>query len=233
MFFSIPSGKRDVYILPALPMVALACGPFLDDLTRRRWLRWSMFGFVVVLGLLFLGIGVGAWTGWIVQANDWVMERGLDEGGHLLWAFVTAVGAIMLMAAMAFRVRRSRVAVGLALVSMWALWGFWGYPVLNDSTSAAGVMRRAGEVAGADAEIGLVGWQEQNLLRADRPVTEFGFKKLGNEQLAEAIRWQEADPTQRWIFILDLYMTPCIDPGKATVVGHANRREWMMFAPMR
>ena len=229
VFFSIPSGKRDVYILPALPMVALACGPFLGDLSRQRWLRRAMFGFVLVLGLLFLVMGVGAWTGWIAQAHEWAIERGLGESDDLLWAFVTTVGAITLMAAVVFRVRRSFVAAGLALACLWTLWGFWAYPVLNDSTSAASVMRRAGEVAGAGAEIGLVGWKEQNLLRADRPVAEFGFRKLGNEQLAEAIRWQEADPARRWIFILDLYMTPCIDPRKATVVGHANRREWVMF----
>src|SRR5690606_28453860 len=94
VFFSIPSGKRDVYILPALPMVALACGPFLDDLSRQRWLRRAMFGFVLVLGLLFLVIGVGAWTGWIVQAHEWAIERGLGESDDLLWAFVTTVGAI-------------------------------------------------------------------------------------------------------------------------------------------
>jgi hypothetical protein len=108
-------------------------------------------------------------------------------------------------------------------------WGFWAYPVLNDSTSAAKIMRDAGAVAGPDAEIALVGWKEQNLLLADREVTEFGFKKPKSRQLAEAIRWQEAKPDTRWVFILDRVMAPCIDRDKAVVVGHANRREWLMF----
>jgi hypothetical protein len=69
----------------------------------------------------------------------------------------------------------------------------------------------------------------QNLLLADREVTEFGFKKPKNRQLAEAIRWQAAKPDTRWVFILDRVMAPCIDRDKAVVVGHANRREWLMF----
>src|SRR3546814_8515428 len=35
LFFSIPSGKRDVYILPALPMACLALGPLLPGIVRR------------------------------------------------------------------------------------------------------------------------------------------------------------------------------------------------------
>jgi hypothetical protein len=36
LFFSIPHGKRDVYILPALPMFCLALAPLLPGLLKRR-----------------------------------------------------------------------------------------------------------------------------------------------------------------------------------------------------
>lgn len=36
LFFSIPQGKRDVYILPALPMFCLALAPLLPGLLKRR-----------------------------------------------------------------------------------------------------------------------------------------------------------------------------------------------------
>jgi hypothetical protein len=115
------------------------------------------------------------------------------------------------------------------VAGMWLLWSFWAYPLLNDSSSAAGVMRKAGAIIGPDAELALVAWKEQNLLLADRRATEFGFVTPWHEQLAAAIRWQEAKPESRWVFILADAMAPCIEQDKATYVGHANRREWWLF----
>jgi 4-amino-4-deoxy-L-arabinose transferase-like glycosyltransferase len=229
VFFSIPTGKRDMYILPALPWVALLVAPYLDDLARRPWFRGVLFALTAILAIVFLGFGWAAWSGSLPLAEELVVERGLDNGGAMLWAFVIAVGALAALAALLFRVRRSVIGLGVTLAGLWMLWGFWAYPILNDSNSAAGVMRRAGEIAGPQGEIALVGWKEQNLLLADRPVTEFGFRKPKSRQLAEAIRWLEAKPGQRWVFILEYAMAPCVDEAKVKVVGHANRREWLMF----
>ncbi len=229
VFFSLPSGKRDVYIMPALPWIALVTAPFVDELLERAWLRRSLFALTGLLAAAFLAAGIGAWNGWIPAAQALVVERGLGHGGTGLWALLVGIGVIAALALLLFRFRRSALGLGVALAGMWLVWGLWAYPVLNDSNSAARIMRKAGELAGPDAEIGLVGWKEQNLLLADRVVTEFGFKKAKSQQLAEAIRWQEAKPESRWVFILDRVMPPCIDRDKAIVVGHANRREWLMF----
>jgi 4-amino-4-deoxy-L-arabinose transferase-like glycosyltransferase len=229
LFFSFPSGKRDVYIMPALPWVALLAAPYLDALVQRRWFRWTLFGFTALLAILFLGLGLGARNGWIARANDLVVARGLGDAGVQLWNFVIAVGVLAALAALIFRVRRSPPGLGITMAGMWLLWSFWAYPILNDANSAAKVMRKAGEIAGPQGEIGLVGWREQNLLLADRAVSEFGFLKPKSEQLSAAIRWQEARTDRRWIFILDGLLSPCIDPARSVVVGHANRRAWLMF----
>ena len=229
LFFSIPSGKRDVYIMPALPWIAVISAPFMDALLKKFWLRCALFALTVLMAIGFLGAGIGAWNGWIKAASDLVVERGLGNGGAGLWGFLIAAGGVAALAAAVFRIRRSAIGLGVSLAGTWLLWGFWVYPVMNDSTSAAKIMRQAGVVAGPADEIGLVGWKEQNLLLADREVTEFGFKKPKSQQLADAIRWQEAKSGSRWIFILDRVMAPCIDRDKAVVVGHANRREWLMF----
>ena len=94
---------------------------------------------------------------------------------------------------------------------------------------AAAVMRRAGEMIGKDAELGLVAWKEQNLLHADRPVRDFGFVKPWHLQLAEAQRWQAEAPERRWLFVLGAAFGACIDADKAQYVGHANRREWFLL----
>src|SRR5687768_7049530 len=39
LFFSASPGKRDMYILPMLPMVALAAAPYLETVSASKWLR--------------------------------------------------------------------------------------------------------------------------------------------------------------------------------------------------
>ena len=49
LFFSISPGKRDVYILPALPITALALAPLLPGLLRLRGVRRAIFALTVLM----------------------------------------------------------------------------------------------------------------------------------------------------------------------------------------
>ena len=229
VFFSVPHGKRDVYIMPALPLFALCISPFLHDLLRRLWARRTALGLIVAVGLAFLGAGIYALFAHPPFAIELAEQRGLDQGGAALWWLLIALGAWTLACAAFFRARRGVQALLAGIAGMWLLWSFWAYPLLNDSSSAAGVMRKAGTIVGAEAELALVAWKEQNLLLVDRRATEFGFVKPWHEQLAAAIRWQEGKPEARWVFILADAMTPCIAQDRSNYVGHANRREWWLF----
>jgi len=215
--------------MPALPMVVLACAPYLPAIVERRWFRWLALAVLVALGALLAGAGVHAWSGHWKFANDLAAQRGFDGGGAALWGLLTALGAWLLVCAAWFRLARAARGLVAGLAGLWLLWGLWASPLLNDSSSARGLMRQAGAMIGADAQLALVGWKEQNLLLADRDVAEFGFVKPAHLQLGEAIRWQEQQPATRWIFILADAMAPCVDQTKARYVGHANRREWWLF----
>ncbi|MBS0461468.1 MAG: glycosyltransferase family 39 protein [Proteobacteria bacterium] len=227
-FFSLSSGKRDMYVMPMLPMVALAAGPYLQDIVRERWLRTSAFCVALALGVAALGYGLWALQGHAASARM-ASERGLADGGHALWVLLAGVGAACVLAALAFRPRRGVHALLAGLLAVWAAWSLWAYPLLNDSSSALGIMRDAGRSIGPNAELGLVGWREQNLLMADRPAHDFGFSASTAVQFERASQWQRQAPATRWVFAVDDALGSCVDRTRARRVGIANRRTWWVY----
>ena len=230
IFFSVQHGKRDVYILPVLPMVALAMAPWIDELRQARWLRSAAFVIGLAGGLVFVAAGVLALHGHdVAHFNAHLVARGLeDERANLCWMLI-AIGAVLAVAALAFRPRRGEWGLLAGLAGLWIIWSLVAYPLLNASSSAAGVMREARAWIGPSAQLGLVGPREENLLMAVGPTREFGFTQPVAMQFADAVAWQAKDPTQRWIFSIEQGMGACVVRAKAHEVGHSNRRQWWLF----
>ncbi|GAB2538540.1 glycosyltransferase family 39 protein [Rhodanobacter koreensis] len=224
LFFSFSPGKRDVYILPALPMTALALAPLLPGLLRRRGVRLAVLALTL---LLATGLTVAA-----VLAIHWhpawagKIELSLDPQ---IWWLLLGMGLTGLLIAALTRLRHAPLGWLLFAFVLWGMYGIRGYPMLNGDRSARDVMLHARAIAGPDATIGLLAWKEQNLLMAQGPVTEFGFLKSWPQQYVDAVSWLQQDPAHRWIFSLDDAMGTCVDRHHAIYVGHANRREWWMF----
>ncbi len=228
-FFSLAGGKREVYLMPVLPMLALALAPSLSASVSARWMRVTAWLVALVAGLVLLAGGIWAMQGHWTRMQEQIAERGLADGGRSLWWMGISMGVVFLVAVVALRPRRGVHALLAGMAGFWILWGTWASILLNDSNSSLGVMRKAGVIAGAQGEIGLVAWKEQNLLMADRPVATFGFKRAWPLQYAAAVRWQAEAPAQRWIFALGDAVQSCVDKDKVQVVGYANRRLWWMF----
>ncbi len=228
-FFSLAGGKREVYLMPVLPMLALALAPSLQASVAARWMRVTAWLVAMAAGVALLAGGSWALQGHWSRMQEQIAERGLADGGRSLWWMGISMGAVFLVAALAMRPRRGVHALVIGIAGFWILWGTWASVLLNDSNSALGVMRNAGAIAGPRAELGLVAWKEQNLFMADRPVTTFGFKRAWPLQYAAAVQWQAQAPAQRWIFALADAVQSCVDQDKVHVAGYANRRLWWMF----
>jgi 4-amino-4-deoxy-L-arabinose transferase-like glycosyltransferase len=228
VFFSIPSGKRDMYILPALPMLCLALAPLLPGILRKPNAQRLLLGFVMVFALAALGAGVAMLLG------DPGFERRLMEGrdAHvavgLAWMFV-AVGGFGLAGGLWFGRRRAHAALVTLIAALWVLYSLIGAPLLNDGSSSRGLMRNVGAVIGPQAELGLVGWREQQLLMADRPATDFGFKRPKPDQFAAGLAWLRQSPSARWLLVQEAALPQCVERGSARDMDIANGRRWWLL----
>jgi 4-amino-4-deoxy-L-arabinose transferase-like glycosyltransferase len=229
VFFSASAGKRDVYILPILPMLALITAPYLDELLATRWLRTLCALFVALLGAGMLGLGIYALVAHPAFATKLAFDRGFDGPENSLWWMCIVIGAAQWALLAVFRLHRVHWAVAGGVLALWVVWGVWAYPLLNDSSSSAGLMANARVHLGSQDEIGLVDWKEQNMLMLDQPATDFGFSTPTSQQFTRAAQWQATAPATRWLFVQEPAMGHCVNRDKAIDVGHANRRNWWLF----
>lgn len=228
LFFSASPGKRDMYILPALPMLALAAAPFLDTLTKRRGLRVTMLGFVVVLGAAFLGIGFAALVGNPAFELKLELARGLADGGafEAVWISVALMGALLLAAAAWSRLHHVIAALAIATLVLWTGYGIGIAPALDAESSSRRLMEDARIEAGPAVTIGLIHWTEQMLLQSVGPTTEFGFRATVVDQWNEGLAWMRASPPDRLVLVQAEGLPICVHTPEK--VGVANRRQWFL-----
>jgi len=229
LFFSLSPGKRDMYILPALPAFALAAAPFADRLWSRPQFRMALWAFVLVLGLLLFAVGASALSGHLKFASAFADERGLGAEVRWLWWLLAGLGAFALVGAAWWRPARVGLAVSCSLLALWTGYGLVVQPLLDATSSSHALMQRARVLAGPGTEIGLIDWQEQNLLQAIGPVAEFGFRASRAVQLQRGEAWLRAAPG-RQLLVQASSEPECLrlDDGHALRVGVANRRVWWL-----
>jgi 4-amino-4-deoxy-L-arabinose transferase-like glycosyltransferase len=228
VFFSASPGKREVYIFPMLPALAVAASPLLAGLLRKRSVRAVLWTYMAVLAA-----GAGMLGAWLLaaspeRAHALVDGRGMDMTtvvllGRWLLGFAVAASALMIAA-------RRRVAVALVAVTaaLWTAYGMGFMPAISPDSSARALMQRVGERIGPDADLAMLGWREQHLLQADRPVTDFGFKRPWVEQWQHAHAWLLEAPGKRWLFLRRDAIGPCLDPARVVDIGASNRRAWIL-----
>jgi 4-amino-4-deoxy-L-arabinose transferase-like glycosyltransferase len=228
VFFSIPHGKRDVYIMPALPMAALAFAPLLPGLLRMPGPRRValLFGAALAFVLLVAGLGIVGGNASLLKR---VMEgRGIDiEHARAIGGMLAAMGAWSAAALLWLR-QRPGIALAWMFGGVWVLYGLLGHPLLNESSAANALMARVDQRIGSDGELGMVAWKEQNLLQYDRPAATFGFTQPWAHQRIAAAAWQSQSPQRRWLFVLEDALGPCVDRSRAEFTGIANRRRWWL-----
>ncbi|GMV68403.1 MAG: hypothetical protein AMXMBFR76_08420 [Pseudomonadota bacterium] len=226
VFFSLSSGKRGLYLLPATPAFALACAPLLPGLLRKRPVQALAWGVVVTLGL-------GLLTGWLYLA--WIDERIVPElmARYRVqpWAPLAILTAASLALAAWLGPRRGFRALLGTLLTGWWLHGFWAAPMLDDVRSGRSLMREVRTRLDPGAELGMVDWKEQFLYQADRPIMTFGYRRADRiGEAAEAIAWMRMAPG-RWVLLPEERLEPCFESRLAIALGRAHREQWYLVGP--
>src|SRR5690606_25352961 len=96
-FFSLAGGKREVYLMPMLPMLALALGPTLQASVGARWMRVTAWLLALAAGMFLLVGGIWAMQGHWSRMEQQIVERGLADGGRSLWWMGISMGVLFLL----------------------------------------------------------------------------------------------------------------------------------------
>ncbi|WP_442251576.1 ArnT family glycosyltransferase [Stenotrophomonas sp. 2MCAF14_2] len=229
VFFSASPGKREVYILPALPALCVAAAPLLEGLLRQRYARWTLTAFPALIAMAALIVVAS-----IMGNADWLQSRlaGRDLTPEVLQAlthWLLFIGVAMLLLVAAFGTRRPAMLTVLSVAVLWTSYGFGLLPALDASASSRQVMQQVHSIIGTRGELGLVDWREQNYLQVGSSVpADFGFKQPSDVQWHHARKWVEGAPGRRWILVTDKAIGRCVNRARSISVGSANRNNWVL-----
>ena len=222
-FFSLSTGKRGVYVLPALPAFALAAGPYLVQVWQRRGVQRTAFGLAALLGLA--AAAASLYLGWI--RPDRMAELAERHDVASIAPLVTIAAAVALCLAL-LRPRRGLLAWIATVACIVFVQGFWINPMINDARSGRAFVEAFERASPPGGELGLTQYREQYLLYITRPVVNFGHRRDDPEQEAfDAARWL-SERSGRTLLVDEELRGRCFGQAAAEWVGHSNRRDWFL-----
>ncbi len=225
LFFSLSSGKRGVYILPAVPAFVLACAPFLPALAQRRGPRNTVFA-------IACGIVVVAFVGAFLVLFDAGKRQALAAAYDIdVVVPLFAIGAAGAVACALARPVRGFVAYGGVLLACLLIVSFWVNPTIDAARSGVRFIRNVERLAASSEELGLVAYREQYLLHLRRSVVNFGHARWreAHQEAADAAVWLAAKPGR--MLLVDQWTREfCFPMATAQNAGQANREQWFLVS---
>jgi 4-amino-4-deoxy-L-arabinose transferase-like glycosyltransferase len=228
LFFSISSGKREVYMFPALPMLALVVGALWSRVRESTAAaRTGAFfqGFLYLLALALAGLGVT-----LQVAPDKLLRKAPDYA-ELIATLSTPLMAMGLsLLVLLVLIRRKDLLVRLAATSL-TLWVFVAllvWPRVDPYRTPQDMMEQVEQKLPPQSELALLYFKEQFLLFSHRPLTHFSYLAPLEEQERNAWRWMREAP-QRFLLVPTDAQLTCFDVAMTVSLGEAHRREWVIY----
>ncbi len=225
LFFSLSPGKRGVYVLPAIPALAVAAAGALPAILARRAVERA--------GLILSGILVAALAAFALASAlrlpalaALLSEEGLSQDLPIA-STALACGVAWLIGW-----RWRLLAWPLVLAALAVTFSYSIAPRIDSVRSGRGFIQTVLAAVPADHPLGLVAYKEQFLLYLDRPIVNFGHRRwrTGDAETADAARWLAAAP-DRVLLVPDSLLSPCF-AGAATIhpAGITASERWSLVS---
>jgi 4-amino-4-deoxy-L-arabinose transferase-like glycosyltransferase len=221
LFFSLSPGKRGVYLTPAVPMLALISAPYLGGLLQQKKVQWTLYATTAVLVLGFAAFYLAHLVSPSLNATI-EAEHQLDP-----WPLVLTIAALGVLLLLLLRPRQGALSFVAFFLVFWFSIGFIAYPQFTDVRSSRDVLAKVNALVPAEHELGMLGWKEQTLLQADRPVALFGREAPAEEQARRAAAWLRARP-DRHLLLTGGFDTHCFDLTKSLFIARRHRSDWYL-----
>jgi 4-amino-4-deoxy-L-arabinose transferase-like glycosyltransferase len=223
IFFSISPGKRGVYILPALPMLALISAPYLKEILTKAWPKRLLFGLVILLSSIALIVGIAGFVE--IKATLKLTQKYHIEP----WLYFSVIGVTGLL--VSFFTRQKKVITWLIAIPLyWGIYSTWGYQLLNDVKTPRNVINNITQIIPKNSELAMLGFREQFLLFSPFPFTHFGYHTPHEQAQRKAWAWQsELNLSPRYLLTFKGADMPCYNMKQAIEVGRAHREDWLLL----
>jgi 4-amino-4-deoxy-L-arabinose transferase-like glycosyltransferase len=234
IFFSYSPGKRGVYVLPALPAVAMIAGLLLSRGGMSRTIE--TLGRIITLVPSLLLVAAGA----MLLLSDQTVST-LISRYHSDVITINTLAAICLLlgtltvAVQGLRFSKHIVAWLILITVIPSTLGAWA---LNDIRTPTHLLHRAqmqinhlspNEAAPKEkSKVGIVGFKEQYLLFSPFSLTHFGYHTPKDVENGTAWAWLNAHPS-RFLLAPKDYDFQCVDSEKSIPLGFAHRDEWLLI----
>jgi 4-amino-4-deoxy-L-arabinose transferase-like glycosyltransferase len=227
IFFSLSPGKRGVYILPALPALAVASGEWLRGLWQRPDVQkaGAVFGLLIVLASAAAFI----YLTWLAP------ERASELSEQYEVRYLTPLAGIAVLGSIALivcGVQRGVLGCAWVLGLAWLVVSFTIYPQINGARSAKDFVAHLEQLADPQRELGLLAYKEQFLLHLTRPSVNFGHRRWreGPAESYDAARWLAERP-DRQLLVAEDQLEPCFATARERIdVGTSSREHWLLVS---
>lgn len=185
LFFSMSPGKRGIYIMPALPALAMASLPLLPAVLARRGVLIA--GWVLALGFWIAGCVAFVAVKWDLLGAAASAQLGTLPVPDMLLAFIV-LGALGLIGA---RLRAPLAAWPATLAALCVSFSYFLAPLMNGERSGSDFIRETLRQVRPEEQLALVAYKEQFLLYLDRPTVNFGHRRWqeGPQEYFDAAAW--------------------------------------------
>jgi len=223
LFFSLSTGKRGIYIFPALPALAIAAAPYLPELFSRRGVRRASLVLGALVVLAAVGVLIADASG-NVKLRAQAAEQGIDSLAPI--AIIAGLGALAWLLALW---KKPILAWPAVLAAVALVWSYGITPAINGKRSARDFVVKAQSLVPADTDLGLVAYKEQFLLYLTRPIVNFGHARWreGSQEAFDASAWLNEAPG-RALLIPESAVTPCFVSTSKQPAGESSGDGWVL-----